>query len=508
MLGTEIGNYRIVEKLGAGGMGVVYKAIDTHLDRVVAIKALSPEFSGNDTLIERFRSEARAQAQLNHPNLATLYAFLAQDNAAYMVMEYVDGETFHAMLARRGPIPADEAIPLFRQALAGIAHAHRMGIVHRDIKPGNIMLNREGVVKVMDFGLAKVTGNHGVTRTGVRLGTAYYMSPEQILAKPVDFRADIYSLGVTLYEMLTGQTPFRADSEYQILNDHVNTPPTPPTGLHPQIPGGIEHAVMKALAKNPDQRFQTADQFSAALEHPAEYYMAATVADAAPVPPELRISVTPGPVVPAPRPSTPFWTPARTLLGVCAAALIGLIAAWLIFRPAPRQQVAVEAPPPPASASPATPPAQPAAPEPAPNATTAPPVPEPAKPAPKTVRIVVPAATVISVRTVDPIDPKTGRAGQEFLAKLDGAVKIDDREAFHSGDEAHLRLEQPASAEHPGKTESVLELASITSGGQSHAVKAAPFVIKGGFLRKKKVAAGTRIDFELTAPVTITAPAT
>src|ERR1022692_3327550 len=165
MIGTEIGNYRIVEKIGAGGMGVVYKAIDTHLDRVVAVKALSPEFSGDPTLLERFRGEAHAQAQLNHPNLATLYAFLVQDDVAYMVMEFVDGETFHAMVARRGPIPAEEAVPLFRQALAGIGYAHRLGIVHRDIKPSNIMLNREGVVKVMDFGLAKVAGGHGVTRT-------------------------------------------------------------------------------------------------------------------------------------------------------------------------------------------------------------------------------------------------------------------------------------------------------------------------------------------------------
>src|ERR1700691_6430166 len=137
MVGSEIGNYRIVEKIGAGGMGVVYKAIDTNLDRVVAVKALSPEFAGNPTLLERFRGEARAQAQLNHPNLATLYAFLVQDDVAYMVMEFVDGETFHAMLTRRGPIPAEEAIPLFRQALAGIRPAQRLEIVPRDMQPSD-----------------------------------------------------------------------------------------------------------------------------------------------------------------------------------------------------------------------------------------------------------------------------------------------------------------------------------------------------------------------------------
>jgi serine/threonine-protein kinase len=324
MVGNEIGNYRIVEKIGAGGMGVVYKAIDMHLDRVVAVKALSPEFSGNPTLLERFRGEARAQAQLNHPNLATLYAFLVQDDVAYMVMEFVDGETFHAMLARRGPIPAEEAVPLFRQALAGIGQAHRLGIVHRDIKPSNIMLNREGIVKVMDFGLAKVTGNHGVTRTGVRLGTAYYMSPEQILVKGVDFRSDIYSLGATLYEILAGQVPFHSDSEFEILNDHVNTPPPPPTRLHPHIPSGIENAVLKALAKNPDQRFQTVEQFSAALERPEEFYSAATMAEAAPAAPDRRVSVAPvaaAPVLPAVPAKPVFWTrPLKLLSGARVSA--------------------------------------------------------------------------------------------------------------------------------------------------------------------------------------------
>src|SRR5450755_4364478 len=358
MVGTEVGNYRIVEKIGAGGMGVVYKAIDTQLDRVVAIKALSPEFSNDPSLLERFRAEARAHAQLNHPNLATLYAFLVQDNVAYMVMEFVDGETFHQMLIRRGPIPPAEAVPLFRQALAGIGQAHRQGIVHRDIKPSNIMLNREGTVKVMDFGLAKVAGNHGMTRTGVRMGTAYYMSPEQILVKPVDFRTDIYSLGATFYEMLTGRAPFHADSEYQILNDHVNTLPPPPTHLHPQIPAGIEDAVLKALAKDPDQRFQSAEQFSAALERPEEFYLAATTAGSGPVTPDRRITVAPvsaSPAAPAAPVHPRFWNGSRKLMLAGAAAVLCLLAAWLILKPKPEPQPVLLTPPPQVTAPPLVP---------------------------------------------------------------------------------------------------------------------------------------------------------
>lgn len=158
MIGTEVASYRILDKLGEGGMGVVYKATDTNLDRPVAIKVLNNELSRNPELVQRFRAEAKAQANLNHTNLATLYTFMVQEGLAMMVMEFVDGETIEQMIMRRGPLPANDAIPIFRQALLGIGYAHRMGIVHRDIKPSNIMLNRAGIVKVMDFGIAKVLG--------------------------------------------------------------------------------------------------------------------------------------------------------------------------------------------------------------------------------------------------------------------------------------------------------------------------------------------------------------
>jgi len=268
MIGTEIASYRILEKLGQGGMGVVYKAVDTGLDRMVAMKVLNPDLSKNPELVERFRAEARAQANLNHTNLATLYAFMVHQGTAIMVMEFVDGETFAQMIRRRGPIPEVEAIPLFRQALLGIGYAHRAGILHRDIKPSNLMLNKNGLVKVMDFGIAKVMGARGMTRTGTQLGTLAYMSPEQIQNRNVDIRSDVYELGITLYEMLTGHLPFESDSEFQIMQDHVYTPPPPPSKYYPYINKGVENVILKSIEKNSDARFQTVEQFGAALEHP------------------------------------------------------------------------------------------------------------------------------------------------------------------------------------------------------------------------------------------------
>jgi hypothetical protein len=268
MIGTQVANYKILEQVGEGGMGVVYKGVDVTLDRLVAIKVLSTELVGNPQLVERFRAEAKAQAGLNHTNIATLYSFLQIDGKCIIVMEYLEGESFDQMIRRRGVIPAEEAVPYFRQALLGIGFAHRAGIIHRDIKPGNIMVTRGGIVKVMDFGIAKVLGGQRLTRTGTRMGTVAYMSPEQIRNLPVDIRSDIYSLGATLYEMLTAHLPFESDSDFQVMSDHVNAMPPPPTQHYPYIAPGYEQCVMKALAKNPAERFQTVEEFGAGLEHP------------------------------------------------------------------------------------------------------------------------------------------------------------------------------------------------------------------------------------------------
>ena len=268
MIGTQIANYRIEGKLGEGGMGVVYKAVDVNLDRTVAIKVLSSELSRDPELIERFQTEAKAQANLNHTNIATLYNFINVDGNWLIAMEYVDGMNLEQTIHRNGVMQYQDAIPLFKQALLGIGFAHRFGIVHRDIKPANIMINRYGIVKVMDFGIAKVLSGRRLTRTGVAVGTVCYMSPEQIRNQGVDIRSDIYSLGVTLYQMLTAHVPFESESDFQVQYDHVNTPPPPLSLYYPYVPAGIEAAVLKAMQKDPAARFRTVEEFGAALETP------------------------------------------------------------------------------------------------------------------------------------------------------------------------------------------------------------------------------------------------
>jgi serine/threonine protein kinase len=310
---NQIGHYQIVDKLGEGGMGVVYKALDLSLDRYVAIKVLTPETVSNPELMQRFHIEAKAQARLSHTNIATLHAFEQVGNTWLIVMEYLDGESFEQMIRRRGPIPSAEAVPLFRQALLGIGFAHRMGVIHRDIKPSNIMVTTSGIVKVMDFGIAKVLGGQRMTRTGTRMGTVAYMSPEQIRNAPVDIRSDIYSLGVTLFELLTAHLPFEGESDYQMMSDHVNTPPPLPTRHYPYIPAGVERADLEALAKNPDDRFQTCEAFGAALEHPGEIAVPGAINQPISSNPFAPQPTTPPPYTPQPTapPPTPTAPPSQ-----------------------------------------------------------------------------------------------------------------------------------------------------------------------------------------------------
>jgi serine/threonine protein kinase len=265
LIGETIEHYRILEIVGRGGMGIVYKALDVNLDRTVAVKVISTELREDPEFVERFRHEARVQAALNHPNIAMLFDFFIWKSSPVAVMEFIEGETLQSKLQRGGPIPAHIALPIFIQALRGVAAGHRRGIIHRDLKPANLMLTDESVVKITDFGIAKMQSSTGQTQVSTRVGSSSYMSPEQILGRPVDVRTDIYAMGVTLYEMLCGRPPFQAKTAFEIESAHVRDMPLPPITYNPQIPGEAVHAVMRALAKDPNERFATAEEFIHAL---------------------------------------------------------------------------------------------------------------------------------------------------------------------------------------------------------------------------------------------------
>ncbi len=265
MIGNVVGSYKITEKIGEGGMGAVFKGIDLMLEREVAIKMLRPELASQPQVVERFRSEAVTLAKLNHPNIATLFSFLRQGEDFFMVMEFVRGETLDSLIRRSGAMRCDTAIALFCQALEGIDHAHRMGIIHRDIKPANMMLTETGTLKVMDFGIARVLGTSRMTKQGNIVGTIEYMSPEQVRGQETDARSDIYSLGILLYEMLTGRVPFSSDSEFDLMKMQIDDAPQPPRMFSAQIPQAVEQAIMRALAKRVEARFQGAAEFRNAL---------------------------------------------------------------------------------------------------------------------------------------------------------------------------------------------------------------------------------------------------
>jgi len=266
MIGQIIGNYKIEEKLGEGGMGAVYKGVDTMLDREVAIKALRPELASQDSIVERFRTEAVTLAKLNHPNIATLYSLFRQGEELYMVLEFVRGETLDSIMKKRGALPAAEAIPVFSQVLDGIDHAHDLGIVHRDIKPANMMLTEKGTLKVLDFGIARLLGSARMTRAGNIIGTLEYMAPEQVRGQETDGRSDIYALGMMLYEVLTGRLPFESENEFELMKMQTEVTPQSPREINPAIPEEVEEAIMRAIRKDPDERFQTAGDFREMLQ--------------------------------------------------------------------------------------------------------------------------------------------------------------------------------------------------------------------------------------------------
>ena len=341
-----VGRYEITGELGRGAMGVVYKALDPTIGRTVALKTMRLDVHGLDAqeMVRRFQNEARAAGVLNHPNIVTIYDAGEEDGIFYIAMEFIEGTTLHELLAEQRVLATDEVLQLTRQICRGLDYAHSNGIVHRDIKPANIMITANGTVKIMDFGIAKSGGQ--VTNTGQVLGTPNYMSPEQVKGRPLDGRSDLFSLGVILYEMLTGEKPFVGQNVTTIIYKIVNETPITPRDLDVTVHPGLSAIVTKALAKAPDDRYQTGADLVRDLEN---YKLAGPVrigsSDApgpAPAPPEktvvLPVRVVSGSTVmvaaaapaPAKRP-VPLRRPTTAILSSKRSVLTATIVTVLVL---------------------------------------------------------------------------------------------------------------------------------------------------------------------------------
>jgi beta-lactam-binding protein with PASTA domain/tRNA A-37 threonylcarbamoyl transferase component Bud32 len=259
------GRYQLISVVGGGGMAQVYKARDNVLGRIVAVKLLREQYTGDSQFVVRFKREAQAAANLAHPNIVNVYDVGQDGDLYYIVMEYIAGASLKEVITSSGPFPANKATSIAIQILAGIEYAHRNGLIHRDIKPQNVLIGPDGTVKVTDFGIAKSVSDLGLTEAGLALGTAHYFSPEQAKGERVVPASDIYALGVTLYEMLTGKLPFESDSVMGLAYKHLSEPPRPPRELNPSVPARLEAIVMKALAKDPNERFASAAEMEKAL---------------------------------------------------------------------------------------------------------------------------------------------------------------------------------------------------------------------------------------------------
>ncbi len=266
MIGRFVGDYQVTELLGEGGMGVVFKGLHPTLGQIVAIKMLHPNLVKAESIKQRFLREAQAMARLRHPNILQLYNFIDTADGCFIVMEFVEGKTFEDLLQDSGLIPPDRAIELFVPVLSAMLYAHQQGIIHRDIKPSNLMLLHSGIVKVMDFGTAKMAGGAQLTAAGMTLGTVVYMSPEQLMGRDLSAGADIYSLGVTLYEMTTGRLPFYHENEMELMKMIMKQEPPPPGSFYPAMPKSLERVIMRSIAKDLTKRFRSADEFAKELE--------------------------------------------------------------------------------------------------------------------------------------------------------------------------------------------------------------------------------------------------
>ena len=316
------GRYLLERELGRGGMATVHLARDAELDRPVAVKVLAGHLSGDEDLRERFVREARMAAGLSHPNVVQVFDAGEEDGRLYIVMEYVPGVTLADELGRAGTLDPAAAVELALQACAGLQHAHEAGLVHRDVKPGNLIVREDGALKITDFGIARAVEATQLTQVGSVLGTAAYLSPEQAAGERVTAATDIYGLGVVLYELLTGRTPFVIESLNDLLAKHRESAVTPVRELEPAVPEALEAAVMKCLARNPDYRPASA----AALAH--ELAAASPEPPTVPLPPTSGVRATEVATAPLVRPHAPAARsrPNQRIRRVAAAAALVVLA--------------------------------------------------------------------------------------------------------------------------------------------------------------------------------------
>ncbi|HEV7507787.1 MAG TPA: serine/threonine-protein kinase [Thermoanaerobaculia bacterium] len=347
MLGRRVGSWVLEKELGQGGMGSVFQARHASLSTLAAVKVLSPGLESEESFRQRFRREAELQAQLRHPNVARVLDYLEDSGQWFLVIEYLDrGSLADVLSQEKAKVPRQQAVTWADQALAGLGYAHQKGIVHRDVKPANLLLNENGEVVVADFGIARADSGPGLTTTGIAIGTPQYMSPEQILTPDqIDRRSDIYSMGVVLYELLTGRKPFDSGSQFSVLQAHVTEPPPPLRGIDPSISPALEAVVMRALAKKPEDRYPACDALIRDLDLAASVPEGNQALVRVPVGATVRASSLTDPSL-APR-QLPSASPAevntrrrrsfqrRLVLGALAVLAIAALLAFLLSRKTP-----------------------------------------------------------------------------------------------------------------------------------------------------------------------------
>jgi Flp pilus assembly protein TadD/predicted Ser/Thr protein kinase len=341
--GENVGPYRVLEQLGSGGMATVFKSYHAALDRYVAIKILHPAFKADPQFFERFKREARIVAKLEHPNIIPVYDFNEHHGEPYLVMRFVEGDTLKPRMQGH-PMPPNEVLRLMRPVCEALAYAHAQGVLHRDIKPSNIMVTKEGNVFVTDFGLARmVEAGESTLSQDMMVGTPQYISPEQAQGmRNLDGRTDIYSLGVVLYEMLTGRVPFSADTPFATIHDHIYTPLPPPSSLNPNIDPAVERMLLKALSKDPNDRYATATDLLQALEKALGGQIAATPTIARPA--AVETVLAPTPAAKSQKKGLPWWV----WVGAVVLVLVLLAGIWVGLRAWQRAKLAAQLQPTPA----------------------------------------------------------------------------------------------------------------------------------------------------------------